>query len=498
MQVKRCAVYTRVSTDMQAEKEFNSCEAQAERIKSFIKSQDGFEVYKTYSDPGYTGANLKRPALQELLQDVKDRNIDLVLVYKIDRLTRSPRDFYYLVEVFEKHKADFISVTERFDTSTPSGRLLRNIMLTFAQFERELSSERVRDKMFQRASKGMWNGGISPYGYMRENKKLVINKKEAEIVKYMYETYIETGSLFQVYRNLKTKGINNRNGKIIQNKAISDILRNVAYTGKIKYADKIYQGEHKPIISEELFNLAQNIHKKRIKKFRLYKNYLLGGLIRCKECGYAMTPTYTNKHTKKGLWRYFYYCCVSVLKTDWESCTTKEVNSDKLESFIIENLQRIEQDKTYLENLVFKLNHTQKPPYRAGFEQGESQFTWNEESIKESLRNIIKIAREEKKTEQNLKIREYIKEVIYSPEQIEIKIKYNSIPAENNSEFADDKLINPLRSEKEFSYSGSSRTADRRIVAGTGARAWAGRNEFSDSEDNLGVRKLAKSGGGEI
>jgi len=215
-----CAIYTRVSTDNQAEKEFNSCEAQEEKIRAFIKSQNNWEVFKVYSDSGYTGANLNRPALQELLQDIKQGEINIVLVYKIDRLTRSPKDFYQLIEIFEKYKVDFISITERFDTSTPAGRLLRNIMLTFAQFERELASERTKDKMLERAKKGMWNGGIAPYGYKKENKKLVINPKEAEIVRLIYEIYTTTGSLFQVYEKLKQKEIKDRQGKIFSKGAI--------------------------------------------------------------------------------------------------------------------------------------------------------------------------------------------------------------------------------------------------------------------------------------
>ena len=151
---KQCAIYTRVSTDLQAEKDFSSCEAQEEKIRSFVKSQDNWQIFKVYSDAGYSGANLNRPALQELLEDIKQKKIDIVLAYKIDRLTRSPKDFYQLIEFFEKYNVSFISVTERFDTSTPAGRLLRNIMLTFAQFERELTSERTKDKMLERAKRG--------------------------------------------------------------------------------------------------------------------------------------------------------------------------------------------------------------------------------------------------------------------------------------------------------------------------------------------------------
>jgi len=167
----KCAIYTRVSTDNQVEVEFNSCEAQEEKIISFIKSQENMEIFKAYSDPGFTGANTNRPALAKMIQDIKQNKINLVISYKIDRLTRSPKDFYQLIELFENYGVDFISVTERFDTSTPSGRLLRNIMLTFSQFERELTSERTKDKMLQRAQKGMWNGGIVPVGYKTINRK---------------------------------------------------------------------------------------------------------------------------------------------------------------------------------------------------------------------------------------------------------------------------------------------------------------------------------------
>ena len=186
-----CAIYTRVSTDNQAEVKFNSCEAQEAKIKSFISSQEGMKVFKVYSDPGYTGATLNRPELQGMLNDIKEHKVNLVNSYKIDRLNRSPKDFYQLIDAFDRHGVDFISVTERFDTSTPSGRLLRNIMLTFAQFERELASERTKDKMLKRANKGMWNGGLVPFGYTAINKKLVINENDAESVRVIYNSYIE-------------------------------------------------------------------------------------------------------------------------------------------------------------------------------------------------------------------------------------------------------------------------------------------------------------------
>jgi DNA invertase Pin-like site-specific DNA recombinase len=162
---RKCAIYTRVSTENQSEREFSSCETQEEKIRSYIQSQEEWEIYKVYTDAGFSGSSLDRPALKELITDIINNKVNCVLVYKIDRLTRSLKDFYTLIELFDKHGVSFISITEHFDTSTPSGRLLRNIMLTFAQFEREIIAERTRDKMFERAKKGMWNGGIVPFGY---------------------------------------------------------------------------------------------------------------------------------------------------------------------------------------------------------------------------------------------------------------------------------------------------------------------------------------------
>src|SRR3989339_217190 len=199
--MKNCAIYTRVSTDMQAEKEYNSCKSQEDKIRSYINSQEGWKIYDVYSDEGFTGANLNRPAFQRLISDLK--NIDIIIFYKLDRLTRSPRDFYNLAELFEKSAVDFISITEHYDTSTPSGRLLMNIMLTFAQFERELTSERVKDKMIERAKKGMWNGGTVPLGYIKKNKSLLVDTDAARIVREIYNGYVNTKSAACVYNYVK-------------------------------------------------------------------------------------------------------------------------------------------------------------------------------------------------------------------------------------------------------------------------------------------------------
>ncbi|MCX5782566.1 MAG: recombinase family protein, partial [Elusimicrobia bacterium] len=360
MQIKlKCAIYTRVSTDNQAEVEFNSCEAQEAKIRSFVNSQEDMEIYKSYVDAGFTGANMNRPGLTDMLNDIRENKINLVIAYKIDRLTRSPRDFYQLIELFEKYGVNFISVTERFDTSTPSGRLLRNIMLTFAQFERELTSERTKDKLYERAQKGLWNGGLVPFGYKKENKKLIINEAEARIVKSIYESYLECRSISKIYDDLKNKGITYRTGIPFSKSSIQNMLRYVVYTGKVKHGDKVFKGIQEPIISEEMFNAVQEIHKKKKLKAKLYKDYPLAGLLKCRECDSFMTPCHTNKYKDGKRTRYYYYRCTKTFKRDWESCGTRQVSADRLEDYVFQNLERISQDKQYIDSLIFKLNSPQ-------------------------------------------------------------------------------------------------------------------------------------------
>jgi site-specific DNA recombinase len=424
---KQCAIYTRVSTDLQAEKEFSSCESQEEKIRSFIQSQNNWQIFKVYSDPGYTGANTNRPALQELLEDIKQKKIDIILAYKIDRLTRSPKDFYQLIEFFEQNNVSFISVTERFDTSTPAGRLLRNIMLTFAQFERELTSERTKDKMLERARKGMYNGGYAPYGYKRENKKLIINKREAEIVRMIFETYIETGSLTKVYDLLKEKNIKNRQGKPFYKTVLGFLLRNPVYAGKVKHNDKIYQGIHEPVISEEIFEMAQKIHKKKLRKFRVYRDFLFGGLVNCKECNFKMSPCFTNKYSKGKLERYYYYRCNSTHHKDWQSCPIKQVSADRLENYILENLERISLDKEYIENLVFRLNHNLNTPRRTGYELTRPCSKFSPDGISSTLKSFFSALAKKKGIERNLLAKRFIKGILYSKENIKISLFYSEI-----------------------------------------------------------------------
>ena len=420
--MKNCAIYTRVSTDNQAEKEFSSCEAQEQKMRSFIASQNDWQVFKVYSDGGYSGATTERPALQRLLSDLKKGKIDVVLVYKIDRLTRSPKDFYQLIEFFEQSKIDFISITERFDTSTPAGRLLRNIMLTFSQFERELTSERTKDKLLERARKGMCNGGLTPYGYMRKDKKLIINTKEAEEIKSIFETYIETGSLAETYDYFRGQGIKNRLGKNFSKTNLGYILRNQLYIGKIQHLGEFYNGIHEPVISKEIFDLAQKIHKEKRKNFRVYKNFIFGGLMKCESCGSSMTPCFTNKKTGTKTKRYYYYRCTSTFRENWQGCPVKQVSAERLENYVFDNLERILADKEYIENLVFKLNNDTRVPPSSGLELSKLCY----EDVSETLKFFLSEMKLKKGMDKNLLAKSTLSSLDYSPERI--KISFNTRP----------------------------------------------------------------------
>ncbi len=422
--MKNCAIYTRVSTDNQAEKEFSSCEAQEQKIRSFIASQNDWQVFKVYSDGGYSGATIERSALQQLLSDLKKEKIDIILVYKIDRLTRSPKDFYQLIEFFDQSKIDFISITERFDTSTPAGRLLRNIMLTFSQFERELTSERTKDKLLERAKKGMCNGGITPYGYARKDKKLVINYKESEEIKSIFETYIETGSLAETYNHLKKQGIKNRLGKNFSKTNLGYILRNQLYIGKVQHLGEFYDGIHEPVVSKEIFDMVQKIRKEKRKNFRVYKNFIFGGLMKCESCGSSMTPCFTNKKIGEKIKRYYYYRCTSTFRENWQECPAKQVSAERLENYVFENLERILADKEYIDNLVFKLNNDIQVPPSSGLEPSKL----SSKDISETLKFFLSEMKLKKGMDKNLLAKSTLSSLDYSPEKIKISFNTHQNP----------------------------------------------------------------------
>ena len=269
---KRCAVYTRVSTDERLDQTFNSLDAQREAGQAYIVSQraEGWlPVSDDYDDGGYSGGNMERPALKRLMDDIMADQIDIVVVYKIDRLTRSLADFARLIEIFERHKVTFVSVTQQFNTTTSMGRLMLNILLSFAQFEREVTGERIRDKITASKRKGMWMGGFPPLGYDVKERRLVVNKAEAPVVRRMFERFVVTRSATDLCRELAYDGVTTKSwvstegrahvGTPMDKKYLGKALRNPIYVGEIRHKGTVYPGQHEPIITRELWDRVQAI-----------------------------------------------------------------------------------------------------------------------------------------------------------------------------------------------------------------------------------------------
>src|ERR1700740_2956921 len=266
----RCAIYTRVSTEHGLEREFNSLDNQREASEAYIKSQahEGWQLIRGhYDDGGYSGGSMDRPALQKLLDDVRARRVDVVVVYKVDRLTRSLADFAKLVELFDAHQVSFVSVTQAFNTTTSMGRLTLNVLLSFAQFEREVTGERIRDKIAASKRKGMWMGGVPPLGYDVRDRRLVVNRPEAVTVKHIYERYLELGSVKLLRNDLKRREFLSKvrvskngvrsGGRQFSRGALYELLSNPIYLGEIRHKKERHPGQHQPMMSRELWEKVQ-------------------------------------------------------------------------------------------------------------------------------------------------------------------------------------------------------------------------------------------------
>ena len=293
---KRCAVYTRKSTDEGLEKDFNSLDAQREACGAYILSQagEGWEqIDEHYDDGGWSGGSMERPAIKQLMDDVKVGRVDIIVVYKVDRLTRSLADFAKIVEILDEKGASFVSVTQAFNTTTSMGRLTLNVLLSFAQFEREVTGERIRDKIAASKRKGMWMGGTVPHGYYVHERKLLVNAKEAEEVRYIFSRYLELGSTLKLMDDLAAKGIRTRERTLGCGRKIGNVhfgrgplghfLKNQVYIGKTKHKDAVYDGEHESIIDLETFDkvqalIASNNNDKRVSR-NAKSPSLLAGLI---------------------------------------------------------------------------------------------------------------------------------------------------------------------------------------------------------------------------
>jgi site-specific DNA recombinase len=384
----RCAIYTRKSTDEGLNMEFNSLDAQREAAEAFIHSQrhEGWVVLpEKYDDGGFSGGTMDRPALQRLLADVEAKKIDAIVVYKVDRLSRSLLDFSRIMETLERHGCSFVSVTQQFNTTHSMGRLTLNILLSFAQFEREIISERTRDKMSAARKKGKWVGGSVILGYDldRQTRKLVINQREARTVREIFELYQRHRSVLATVQELNRRGVPRKswvakNGKTTgggpwTKSNLTLLLTNVTYLGKVNYQGKIYDGEHEPIISDSVWLKVQALLKRnapngggaRRSKFI----GLLKGILKCGSCGCSMIHTYTSK----GATRYRYYVCQKAIKQGANACATRSIPAQEIEDFVVDRIAAIGRDPELIDRIEKKARN-QSEERRAALEAEKAQI----------------------------------------------------------------------------------------------------------------------------
>jgi site-specific DNA recombinase len=347
----RCAIYTRVSTDQKLEQDFNSLDAQYDASQAYVRSQAhaGWTLLRgKYDDGGFSGGDTDRPALQRLLEDVRAGKIDVIVVYKVDRLTRSLSDFAKLVELFDKHNVSFVSVTQQFNTTTSMGRLTLNVLLSFAQFEREVTSERIRDKISASKRKGLWVGGMVPLGYDTKGRKITVNEAEAERVRTIFRSYLKLGSLNLLMTELRKRGIVSKIRKLRTGEKVGGIpftrgplahlLRNRFYIGEIHFKGEALQGEQPAILDRDLFEAVQVKLGEQATSHasaRMQSSALLTGRI-FDDRGNRMSPS----HARKGNTKYRYYLSPALFNGTADSVgSVCRVPATDIEALVIKSVR---------------------------------------------------------------------------------------------------------------------------------------------------------------
>jgi len=347
----RCAIYTRVSTDQGLEQDFNSLDAQYEASQAYIRSQAhaGWTLLRTkYDDGGFSGGNTDRPALQRLLEDVRAGKVDVIVVYKVDRLTRSLADFAKLVELFDKHNVSFVSVTQQFNTTTSMGRLTLNVLLSFAQFEREVTSERIRDKIAASKRKGLWVGGMAPIGYDTKDRKISVNEAEADRVRTIFRSYLKLGSLNLLMTDLRKRGIVTKVRKLKTGKKVGGIpftrgplahlLRNRFYIGEVAFKGEILAGEQLAIVDRNLFDAVQAKLDEQLNNHnaaRMKSEALLAGRL-FDDRGNRMSPSHARK---RGI-KYRYYLSTALIQGRAERAgSIRRVPAADIEALVIKSVR---------------------------------------------------------------------------------------------------------------------------------------------------------------
>ena len=351
LRITRCAIYCRKSTDENLDSGFNSLDAQREAAEAYILSQkaEGWMALETrYDDPAYSAATTDRPALQRLLADIEAGKVDAVIVYKLDRLSRSLRDFGKLMEIFEQHGVAFVSITQKFDTSSSMGQLILNVLVSFAEFERSIGRERILDKIAGAKKRGKHTGGTPILGYTVVDKRLVVVPEEAALVRRIFERYVVLRSPAKLADELNAAGYLTKSwptvtGKTFGGRAwtkadIYKVLSNPKYQGKVEHKGTLYVGEHEALVSQDLWDQAHAILAAQLRARSATRHEtpaLLRGLIKCGACNCSMGPTFTKRHGRT----YPYYLCTSAGKKGYSTCPVKSVAAGAIESAVISQLR---------------------------------------------------------------------------------------------------------------------------------------------------------------
>jgi len=344
--VVRCAVYTRKSTSNGLEKDFNSLDAQREACRNYIQSQAsrGWVVIdEAYDDGGFTGANIERPGFQKLLSHISQGRIDVVVIYKVDRLSRSLLDFSKVMEHFNRHQVGFVSITQNFSTADPVGRLTLNMLMSFAEFEREMIRDRIRDKLISTRRKGKWTGGITSLGYATESGNLGLVPSEADWVKRIFLWYLEGLGALEISQRLNEaevplRSIQKPRPNPWNKDHVLRILKNRIYTGEISCEGEFVAAEHPALISKTLFDQVQRLMKPRNHQPGVHtvnSSYLVRGTLRCGNCQGLMTSASTRRNGRQ----FRYYRCTTRDKLGTKSCPTKQLPAEPIEQFVVDRLK---------------------------------------------------------------------------------------------------------------------------------------------------------------
>ena len=415
MRKTRCAVYTRKSSEEGLDMDFNSLHAQRESCEAYITSQkqEGWVlVPDQYDDGGISGGTLERPALQRMLADIEAGRVDVVVVYKIDRLSRSLMDFAKLVDVFDRHNVTFVSVTQTFNTTTSMGRLTLNILLSFAQFEREVTGERIRDKIAASRKKGMWMGGNPPLGYDVRDRNLIVNADEANTVRMIFKRFLTVGSATLLSKDLTAEGVMSKRGKPINKGYLYKLLKNQVYIGKAVHKGKAYPGEHEAIITQDLWNKVRTIisesPRTRANHTRAQTPALLKGIIFGAD-GRAMTPVHTKKKNKL----YRYYVAAELLKGETPDGIVRRVPAGEIEAAVIDHVRGL-----------LRAPEIVVATWRAARGHGEKT---SEADVREALHDIDPLWDELFPVEQSRMLQLLVERVDVHPGGIDIKFRVDGL-----------------------------------------------------------------------